>query len=302
MPEPSCPEISFVLPAYKPQFLKQAIDSIQSQTFNNWELVIIDDCSPYDLVSIVNGYSDSRISYFRNSSNIGGSNLVRQWNHCLEFATGEWVVLAADDDIYAPEFAEHVHNLALAHPNVDLIRSRVHLVVNDFRKEWKDGTFPEIIDKQEYLNNWIDNKAFVCIGNYAFRRTRLIEIGGFVDFPCAFNSDIATPIAMSGNGVANTRDMLFGFRLSDIHLSADGSHPKERIQAITLLYNWLSELDYLTVSLEFLHRKCIFDYYNQVIKFLPFSKLYKHLRLCSEANFMEKTIMLPRWFKHKLFS
>lgn len=297
----SCPELSFVMPAYKPQFLKQAVDSIIAQTFQDWELIVVDDCSPFNLKSIIGGFNDRRILYYRNSSNIGGQNLIRQWNHCLSLATGKWIVMAADDDIYYPEFAATIHRLSNSYPKVDLIRSRVHLIATDGKENWNDCIFPEMIDKCEFLNSWIENKAFICIGNYAFRRSKLKEIGGFIDFPCAFYSDIATPIAMSVNGVANTPDTLFGFRLSDIHLSADGSHLKERIEAITLFYKWLSSLDYLTKSQRYMHRKCVFDYFNQAIRFLKFKQLPQYLKYCSEATFLDKaTYILPRWFKHRI--
>ena len=100
------PLISFVLPAYKAQFLQQAIDSILQQTYSNIELIIVDDCSPEHLEEIVATYSDNRISYYKNSENIGGRNLVEQWNHCIEYANGDYLVLAADDDLYQPDFVK----------------------------------------------------------------------------------------------------------------------------------------------------------------------------------------------------
>lgn len=293
------PVISFVMPAYKPQFLKQAIDSIVMQSFQDWELIIVDDCSPYNLNKIVSAYTDTRIRYYKNSQNIGGNNLVMQWNHSIQYATGQWIVLAADDDVYVSDFCLQVNKLTQAHPLVNLIRTRVVIIDEDGNPGWRDRTFPEFIDKYEYLDNWIDNKAFICVGNFAFRRTALMDIGGFIDFPCAFNSDIATPIALSANGVANSEDILFQFRNSNIHLSAHGTHPLERIAAVTQFYEWLSKLDYITRSQKFLHKKCVYDYFNQVIRYSPFSQLFKYLKLCTKASAMEKAVMAARWFKQK---
>ena len=61
---------SFVLPAYKATFFKEAIDSILAQTYKEFELIIVNDASPDDLDSIVNSYSDSRIRYYVNEQNI----------------------------------------------------------------------------------------------------------------------------------------------------------------------------------------------------------------------------------------
>ena len=65
-------KFSVAIPAYKPQFLKEAIESVQAQSFTDWELIIVDDCSPADLRSIVAPFLlDSRISYYRNEKNFG---------------------------------------------------------------------------------------------------------------------------------------------------------------------------------------------------------------------------------------
>lgn len=114
------PLFSFVLPAYKAQFLKEAIASILSQTYQNFELVIVDDASPEDLESIVSEFNDSRVRYYRNEQNIGGTDLVKQWNHCLTFATGDYVILAADDDVYDKEFLAEATRLFQKYPDVPL--------------------------------------------------------------------------------------------------------------------------------------------------------------------------------------
>ena len=97
-------KFSFVLPAYKATYLQQAMQSILSQTYSDFELIVVDDCSSEDIEGIVSGFKDERISYFRNEKNIGGHDLVGQWNKCLSYAEGEYVILATDDDLYAPEF------------------------------------------------------------------------------------------------------------------------------------------------------------------------------------------------------
>ena len=104
--------LSFILPAWKARYLKEAVGSIVAQTSPDWELVVVDDCSPEPLGEIVAAFDDPRIRYVRNEKNLGGENLVRQWNHCITFATGDYIVLAADDDLYKPTFCEECLRLA----------------------------------------------------------------------------------------------------------------------------------------------------------------------------------------------
>lgn len=301
--------LSFVMPAWKARFLQETIASIVAQTSSNWELVVIDDCSPEPLQKIVESFGDPRIRYVRNETNLGGKNLVKQWNHSITFATGDFIVLAADDDVYKPTFCEECIRLANKYPEVDLIHSSVEQIDEEGKHLWEDSILPEFTNKYEYLNWWVTGRSFTCIGNFAFKRTALQAIGGFFDFPCAFGSDIATPIALSRNGVANTSEMLFCFRQSTQHLSADSSRFKEKLEAISQLSEWLQTIDYETPeNLEdkafyevknsnYLHRKVVYDYFNLVIQFVPAKKLPEYMKLCRLATPFDKLMMVLRWIK-----
>ena len=63
-------KFSITIPAYKRSYLKEAIDSCLAQTYKDFELIIVNDASPEDLDSIVNSYSDNRIRYYKNETNI----------------------------------------------------------------------------------------------------------------------------------------------------------------------------------------------------------------------------------------
>ena len=298
------------MPAWKYRFLREAIASIVAQSSSDWELVVVDDCSPEPLREIVVSYDDTRIRYERNEKNLGGDNLVRQWNHCITYARGEWIVLAADDDIYKPAFCEECLRLAGKYPQVDLIHSSVEQIDEEGNHLWDDTILPEFTSKYEYLNWWLTGRSFTCIGNFAFRRSALEEIGGFIDFPCAFGSDIATPIALSRNGVANTSEMLFCFRQSARHLSADNSRFKEKLEGISQLSEWLQAIDYeepdnpadkafyAIKNPDYLHKKVVYEYFHLVIKYVAFKQLSEYLKLCRLASPKDKGMMVLRWIKY----
>ena len=257
-------------------------------------------------------FEDPRIRYIRNEKNLGGENLVRQWNHSISFATGDYIVLAADDDLYKPTFCEEVIRLAEKYPAVDLIHSSVEQIDENGAHLWDDSILPEFTSKYEYLNWWLTGRSFTCIGNFAFKRQPLLEMGGFMDFPCAFGSDIATPISLSENGVANTREMLFCFRQSTQHMSADSSRFKEKLEGISKLSEFLRAIRYeepdnpkdkafySIVNEDFLHKKCVYDYFNLVVKYLPINDLFPFLRLCRLANQKDKLMMILRWIKRRI--
>ena len=107
------PLVSILTPAYKAEpYIGQAIESVQAQTMPDWELIIVEDCSPDRTAQVVERYlDDPRIRLLRNEQNLGecGSR-----NRALEVARGEWITLLDADDWYEPtrlermvEFAEN---------------------------------------------------------------------------------------------------------------------------------------------------------------------------------------------------
>lgn len=94
--------ISILLPVFNGEkFLQAAIDSVLAQTHQNFELIIVDDCSTDGSVSIVERLQvqDSRIKFFKSKTNVG---LFANYNRCLEYALGEYVKPFAQDDLLAP--------------------------------------------------------------------------------------------------------------------------------------------------------------------------------------------------------
>ena len=131
----------------------------------------------------------------------------------------EYLILASDDDVYEPTFLEEVDKLASKYPEVDLIRARVRLINDSSNIAFYDGIYQEFTDSLEFINLMYLHNSIKCIANYTFRLDALKAIGGFIDFPLAWFSDRATVMKLSAHGVANTKDVLFSFRISDVNIT-----------------------------------------------------------------------------------
>lgn len=212
---------TFLLPAFKPDFLEVALRSIKSQTLKNFKVLVSDDCSPHDLKSIYNKVcgDDARFSYRRNEVNMGSKSLVSHWNLLVDMCDTEYFILASDDDVYEPTFLEEVDKLASKYPEVDLIRARVRLINDSSNIAFYDGIYQEFTDSLEFVHLMYLHNSIKCIANYTFRLDALKAIGGFIDFPLAWFSDRATVMKLSTHGVANTKDVLFSFRMSDVNIT-----------------------------------------------------------------------------------
>lgn len=99
----SSPKVSIIMPAYNAQaYIQQAIYSVRQQTFTNWELILIEDCSSDETLSIIRKAmtEDSRIRLIQNKKNLGVS---RSRNAGIACARGEWIAFLDSDDCWHPE-------------------------------------------------------------------------------------------------------------------------------------------------------------------------------------------------------
>lgn len=97
--------VSIIMPSYNTaKYIAESIKSVQAQTYKNWELLIVDDCSSDDTDDVVRPFlSDERIKYLKNEKNSGAA-LTR--NKALREAKGKWIAFLDSDDLWKPEKLE----------------------------------------------------------------------------------------------------------------------------------------------------------------------------------------------------
>lgn len=245
---------SFVLPAYKAAFLRESIDSILNQTYKDFELIIVNDASPEDLTSIVNSYQDERIQYYVNEKNVGGTDLVAQWNHCITYAIGEYLILASDDDVYHPDYLEKMDVLVDKYPKVNIFRPRVQFINSVGDVSGKTNLLDEFISQVDFIFLRHQGEVLSGIPFYIFKRSELITNGGFINFPTAWFSDDATVIRLSNNGTVTHSEVLFSFRYSGINISSKPNNTEmlyKKVSATEAFYLWLAkELESMNITEE----------------------------------------------------
>lgn len=97
--------VSIIMPSYNTaQYIAASIRSVQAQTYENWELLIVDDCSTDNSDAVVAPFlSDARIRYLKNEVNSGAA--VSR-NYALWEAKGRWIAFLDSDDLWHPEKLE----------------------------------------------------------------------------------------------------------------------------------------------------------------------------------------------------
>lgn len=226
-------KFSIIIPAYKAKFLKECIDSILAQTYNEYELIILNDASPENIESIILAYDNSRIRYYKNSVNVGAVNVVDNWNKCLEYVNGDYVICMGDDDRLLPNCLYEYNRLITAYPGMGVYHAWTEIINED----------SEIIDMQEPRPLWesVYSMAYFrikgrCqyIGDFLFDVKDLKAKGGFVKRPLAWGSDDATVwIAAKDTGIVNSQIPMFQYRINSNTIT-NTSNTEIKIKAIKM--------------------------------------------------------------------
>ena len=235
-------KFSILLPTYKDKFLKECIDSILQQNYKDFELIIVNDASPYDISSIVSNFSDDRIRYYVNEKNIGSLNLVDNWNKCLGYAKGEYIICMGDDDKLLPNCLDEYAKLIEKYPGIGLLHGWTEII--------DENSHPYVMTAMRGLHEsamslcWHRIKGIYSrqfVGDFCYNREWLLSKGGFYKIPLAWGSDDITAIVgASKNGVANTQVPVFQYRSNRLSISSSGN-VKVKMEAIIQTRQWLND-------------------------------------------------------------
>ena len=134
------PKVSVITPTYnRAALLPRAVDSVLAQTFQDFELLIIDDCSTDDTQEVIAGFADPRVRSFRHETNRG---LSAAFNTGLANARGEYIAFVEDDDEFTTtSLSDRLAAIEAAGPQTALIYAWAD-GINDATGELKPGRRP----------------------------------------------------------------------------------------------------------------------------------------------------------------
>jgi glycosyltransferase involved in cell wall biosynthesis len=153
---------------HRPQLLKRAIESVQAQTFTDWEMIIVNDDPDHETKSIVESFNDKRLTYIAMGSKFGCD--TRPKNRGIQSSTGEYIAFLDDDSVYRPDHLQALYN--------ELKRGEVDVVYGDRwifeeEKSVSIGIFHEFDPFLMMRRNYIDTSDVLC------KKEAIVEVGGF---------------------------------------------------------------------------------------------------------------------------
>lgn len=186
------PLFSIIMPNYnKGKYIKEAIESVLSQTYSNWELIIVDDASTDNSLDAINAYlNNNKIKLIKNNTNKGVAHVAKQ---AVESSCGEIIGTVDSDDILLEDALSVMVNEYKANPECGLIYSN-HSICDKNSKItgqpiWVE-TWPDDMYLQEVLLGRQDN-ATISMHFRTFKRSAYDKTDGYdVSLLCYEDRDL----------------------------------------------------------------------------------------------------------------
>lgn len=135
------PLVSVCIPTYNnADYIEETMRSVLNQTYQNIELIIVDDQSEDGTVQVVKNVKDPRVKLFINEKNLGMSG---NWNHCMELCQGEYIKLLCADDLIHETLIEREVEAMEKYPEVLLVQSDTQFVDKNGQKKGFYKRYPK---------------------------------------------------------------------------------------------------------------------------------------------------------------
>ncbi|MCL4378700.1 MAG: glycosyltransferase family 2 protein [Actinobacteria bacterium] len=146
----SQPLFSIAIPVFNRLiYFKAALQSVLDQTFKDFELVIVDDCSTDGTWEYIQTIKDPRVRIFRNQKNLG---IVQNWKCCIEKANGRWFKFLMSDDLMFPDSLQILNTLINKFPdNFVIVTSGIGFSEFENIKSFFNKRNREIMQPEKYL-------------------------------------------------------------------------------------------------------------------------------------------------------
>lgn len=158
------PTVSVIVPNYNhAPYLRQRIESIFGQTYQDFELILLDDSSTDGSRSVLDNYrNDPHVTHhIYNEANSGSAFL--QWKKGIELAQGEWIWIAESDDYAEPTFLEEMLSAASHHPSCSIVASTPLYLYPDGNTWHQSTKEPQLIPGTDFAQQHLIN--YNCLPN-----------------------------------------------------------------------------------------------------------------------------------------
>lgn len=245
--------LAIVIPAYKGDFIDEAIGSVARQTCKDFTLYIGNDAGSREIDKAVEKYKgDIDIVYKRFDENLGGKDLVAAWTRTLTLMGGEpFFELFSDDDIMEPDCVRRFYEETDKHPDYDVYHFNLSIINPKSEVRVCREGFPRVMSAREFYDvTNVHNKYDIRMPEFIFRTSKFNEAGGFVSFPHAMRTDNGTVMVVARDtGIYTIDGPRVRWRSSTVHVCNGKAHGSQAgyLEASVLYGNWTYEEYFLAL-------------------------------------------------------
>jgi len=240
------PKVSVILSSFNhAKYIREAIESILNQTFNDFELIIWDDCSSDNSWDLITQYTDPRIKAFRNEVNIGGAIWINK--AIFEVVCGKYIAIHHSDDVWEldklkkqVDFLEANSSIGAVFSNAQPIDQRGMPLTDESHFYYNIFGQPNR-SRHEWLSYFFLNGNALCHPSVLIRKQCYVDCGAYrdilaqlTDFDMWIRLCIKYEIHVIG-------DRLVKFRILDSEMNASGNRPETRIRSANEHYKVLQQ-------------------------------------------------------------
>lgn len=236
------PLVSICIPVYNCEmFISSTIDSILNQTYKNFELIIVDNCSTDNTVGEIRKFNDNKIKLYINEENFG---IEYNWNKAISYAKGDYVKLMPADDLLEIKCVEK---------QVDVLNKNDDIVMVGCNRDIINSTGKRIMKPyKKYINKKLSlNDLFILSvnsgsnpigepGTVLLRASFLKNAKTFNNaFPYVIDLKFYFDYLKHGKFII-LKDYLYSFRVSSSSLSVELSF-KQRGDFMNFIHSYIAE-------------------------------------------------------------
>lgn len=209
------PKITIAIPTYKrANLLKEALDcAINQISFDNYEILVVDNDANRNCESeqLVNSYNNSRLSYYKNTQNIG---MFGNWNRCITLSKGDYITILNDDDTLEENYLFKVDHYLKRMGEVDALLVKFNYIDSNSIITSKVNQSNDIVKRVLLLELFWGNINPGTLG-ILFSKKQMLKIGGFDEsyFPSSDYKFLVDYIA-NFNNVFRVNQYLANYRLA----------------------------------------------------------------------------------------
>lgn len=224
------PKVSVVIPSYNhDKYISAAIQSVLDQRFQDFEIIITDDCSTDNTVNIIKTFNDPRIKLFTLKKNKGSYYAL---NHCLLHAEGEYIAQLNSDDVFSPLKLEKQVEFLDAHPQIAAVFTNAEIIdeqgnVHPDHDHYYATIFAqENRTRQQWLRRFFFESNCLCHPSVLIRKSVHDDLGPY-DMRYFQLADLDYWIRLCKKyEIHILPEKLFHFRLRDGELNGSGNRPE----------------------------------------------------------------------------